>query len=168
MIPNAGKKLHDCLIDDDNAACKQIISSTAFIASAVITVAAGLAWFLLQRTRQQTSSKDNCEDRNKHKSCAWLPEGHRPVCVVTGSNRGLGLQIVKSLCLDLRAHNPIVVLCSRSAENGNSAARGLKLDTSPIVRKLDITSESSVVSLAQWLQKNHGGIDILVRRQCCI
>ena len=113
MIANAGKKLHDCLIDDDNAACKQIISSTAFIASAVITVAAGLAWFLLQRTRQQTSSKDNCEDRNKHKSCAWLPEGHRPVCVVTGSNRGLGLQIVKSLCLDLRAlfHTTITTRC---------------------------------------------------------
>merc|ERR1719247_3850479 len=70
--------------------------------------------------------------------------------------------MVKSLCLDLRVYNPVVVLCSRSAENGNSAARGLKLDPSPVVRKLDITSESSVASLAQWLQKNHGGIDILI------
>ena len=163
---DAGADIHACLIDDDHTACKKIISSTTFIASAIITVAAGLGWFLLRRVGQgnhHASPKDNCKDRNKHKPCAWLSAGQRPVCVVTGSNRGLGLQIVKQLCVDLRARNPIVVLCSRNQENGARAARSLKLDLPPTVMKLDITSDSSVASLAQWLREKYGGLDILVR-----
>ena len=160
-----GDLVQSCLIDEDNDACKQLVSSTAFLVSATLTVVAGLAWFCLQRVWQgnhSDSSKDKSEDRSDNKACAWLPEGQRPVCVVTGSNRGLGLQIVKHLCLDLRARNPLVVLCSRNVKKGESAARGLKLDSPPCVMQLDITSDSSVESFAQQLQEKYGGIDILV------
>lgn len=161
-----GDLVQACFIDEDNAACEQIVSSTTFLVSAALTVVAGLAWFGLRRVWQgnhSASSKEKNEDCGDDKAGSWLPAGQRPVCVVTGSNRGLGLQIVKHLCLDLRARNPLVVLCSRNAEKGESAARGLKLDPPPNVMQLDITSDSSVESLAQWLQKNHGGIDVLVR-----
>lgn len=160
-----GALLQACLIDEDNAACKELVSSTTFLVSATFTVVAGLAWFCLQRVWQgndSDSSKEKSEDSSNDKACAWLPEGQRPVCVVTGSNRGLGLQIVKHLCLDLRARNPVVVLCSRNVEKGESAARGLKLDPPPYVMQLDITSDSSVESLTQLLYEKYGGIDILV------
>ncbi|GAA0743729.1 SDR family NAD(P)-dependent oxidoreductase [Dactylosporangium roseum] len=81
------------------------------------------------------------------------------VAVVTGGNRGLGLQIVRRLAgAGLR-----VVLGSRSAEAGERAAETLgPLRGRVDVRPLDIADRGSVVGLVRWLHRTHGRCDVLV------
>ncbi len=82
-----------------------------------------------------------------------------PVAVVTGANRGLGLET----CRQLARQNIKVVLTSRSIENGLHAAqslRGTGLDVD--VHQLDVTDPESVQSLAEYLQTTYGQLDILV------
>jgi NAD(P)-dependent dehydrogenase (short-subunit alcohol dehydrogenase family) len=82
------------------------------------------------------------------------------VAVVTGANRGIGLEI----CRQLAGHGGIrVVLASRDGTKGETAARKLgdgKLDVES--HPLDVASERSVTSFAGWLAGAHGRCDILV------
>lgn len=79
--------------------------------------------------------------------------------MVSGGNRGLGLQIVRALA----EQGMRVVLGSRSRELGAIAA-GLLDDLADrvTVRQLDITDPASVGRLAGWLQREYGRCDVLV------
>ena len=81
------------------------------------------------------------------------------VALVSGGNRGLGLQIVHRLAeIDMR-----VVLASRSLDNGHAAVEMLGSLASRIaVRQLDITDAASVARLAFWLERRLGRCDVLV------
>jgi NAD(P)-dependent dehydrogenase (short-subunit alcohol dehydrogenase family) len=88
------------------------------------------------------------------------PEPHEGrVALVSGGNRGLGLQIVHRLAeIDMR-----VVLASRSLDNGHAAVELLGSLASRIaVRQLDITDADSVARLAFWLERRLGRCDVLV------
>lgn len=81
------------------------------------------------------------------------------VAVVTGGNRGIGLQI----CKELGAKGVRVVLGSRDENEGRAAAAqlaaaGLAVET----RALDVTGEATLDALAARLKEAHGGLDILV------
>ncbi len=83
----------------------------------------------------------------------------RPVAVVTGGNRGLGLQT----CRELAQRGYAVVLTSRDAERGMEAASQLRdegLDVSSVV--LDVTSPADAAGLAGWLEQQYGRLDVLV------
>lgn len=81
------------------------------------------------------------------------------MALVTGGNRGLGLEIVRALA----ARGLRVVMASRSAEHGRLAVQWLgDLADGVAVRDLDITDPASVQRLAAWLDQRLGRCDVLV------
>jgi NAD(P)-dependent dehydrogenase (short-subunit alcohol dehydrogenase family) len=78
----------------------------------------------------------------------------QPVAVVTGANRGLGLEI----CRQLKAAGIDVILTARDAAKGQAAADALGVR----FHVLDVTSQISVDALALWLALEVGHLDILV------
>lgn len=81
------------------------------------------------------------------------------VAVVTGSNKGIGFEIVKGLCRKIGA----VYLTARNEERGRQAVEKLeKLGLRPLFHVLDVTSESSIQEFANYISTHHSGIDILV------
>ena len=85
--------------------------------------------------------------------------GRVRVAVVTGGNRGIGLEV----CRELAQRGLTVVLASRNLRHGESAAAGLVsagLDVRP--RQLDTTDPAGVRDLAAWLDRELGGADVLV------
>jgi len=86
------------------------------------------------------------------------PAGTR-VAVVTGGNRGLGLQIVQMLA----ERGMRVVLTSRSVDRGRTAVDFLgDLADRVAVRQLDITDPGSISRFASWLRRCLGRCDVLV------
>lgn len=81
---------------------------------------------------------------------------------VTGSNRGIGFAIVKSLCEKLQ-QNDTIYLTARSTKSGQDAVEKLKaLGLNPSFHLLDITDQSSIDTFRDYLKKTHGKIDFLV------
>jgi NAD(P)-dependent dehydrogenase (short-subunit alcohol dehydrogenase family) len=82
------------------------------------------------------------------------------VAVVTGANRGIGLEICRQLA---RRGGIRVVLTARNETKGKTAAgqlrgEGLEVD----FHELDVTSEKGVETLAGWLEGTCKRCDILV------
>jgi NAD(P)-dependent dehydrogenase (short-subunit alcohol dehydrogenase family) len=82
------------------------------------------------------------------------------VAVVTGANKGIGLEIVRQLAKE----GITVVLTARDETRGKEALESLKSQGLHNVNfhPLDVTSQESILALADWLRKTYGGIDILV------
>lgn len=78
------------------------------------------------------------------------------LAVVTGANRGIGLEVVRQLA----ARGVPTVLGARDAARGERAARGL--DGPVLVRQLDVTDPDGVADFAAWVRDEHGGLDVLV------
>jgi NAD(P)-dependent dehydrogenase (short-subunit alcohol dehydrogenase family) len=78
------------------------------------------------------------------------------VALVSGGNRGIGLEIVRQLA----DRGITVILGSRDEESGRAAAEGLSGDV--IVRQLDVTDEGSVARLAASFEDEFGRLDVLV------
>ncbi|XP_057840983.1 (+)-neomenthol dehydrogenase [Cryptomeria japonica] len=88
----------------------------------------------------------------------WWSE--ETVAVVTGANRGIGLEIVRQLA----CKGVTVVLTCRNENNGLAAMKDLGeagLDNVHF-HILDVQSSQSVSDLAQWLKTMFGGLDILI------
>lgn len=82
------------------------------------------------------------------------------IAVVTGGNRGIGLEICRQLArLGLK-----VVLTARVEEKAREAAAGLasgpEIDVVPFT--LDVTHPPEVERLAVFLERELGGVDVLV------
>jgi NAD(P)-dependent dehydrogenase (short-subunit alcohol dehydrogenase family) len=81
------------------------------------------------------------------------------VAVVTGGNRGIGLEV----CRQLAQRGLTVVLASRDLQRGEAAAAKLVakgLDVRP--RRLDTTDPAGARELVAWLDRELGGADVLV------
>src|SRR6266511_3018782 len=81
------------------------------------------------------------------------------VAVVTGGNRGLGLEA----CRQLARAGAKVVLASRDPQKGETAAAALRdegLDVTP--HPLDVTDPGSIERLARFIERQFGRLDILV------
>ena len=82
------------------------------------------------------------------------------VAVVSGSNKGIGLEIVRGLC---REFNGVVYLTARDSAKGQEGVTALEREGfRPKFHQLDITSQDSVDKLKKNLMLSHGGLDILV------
>jgi NAD(P)-dependent dehydrogenase (short-subunit alcohol dehydrogenase family) len=81
---------------------------------------------------------------------------HNPVALVTGANKGIGLQIAK----DLGAHGFTVLVGSRNVERGETAAKSVGADARAL--ELDVTNPASIAAAAERIRKEFGRLDVLV------
>jgi NAD(P)-dependent dehydrogenase (short-subunit alcohol dehydrogenase family) len=83
----------------------------------------------------------------------------KKVAVVTGGNRGMGLET----CRQLAREGFTVVLTSRDAKAGKAAALALRGEGLDVVyQRLDVTNPRSASSLAGFLRHTYGRADVLV------
>jgi NAD(P)-dependent dehydrogenase (short-subunit alcohol dehydrogenase family) len=84
------------------------------------------------------------------------------VVVVTGANRGIGLEVVRQLA----AAGDTVVLGSRDVAAGERVARSVAAGGdgggSVLVRRLDVTDQATLDAIAAELDDGHGRLDVLV------
>ncbi|MBY0224719.1 MAG: SDR family oxidoreductase [Hyphomicrobium sp.] len=81
------------------------------------------------------------------------------VALVSGGNRGIGLEIARQLA----RRGMLVVIGSRDLEKGQAAAKTIIDEGYPTeVVRLDITDEASVAAAVEEIVLRHGRIDILV------
>ena len=82
----------------------------------------------------------------------------RPVGVVTGANRGIGLEV----CRQLAGAGYAVVLGSRDLAKGRAAAARLAVGGAVAACQLDVADEVSVRNAASWVVERYGRCDALV------
>jgi NAD(P)-dependent dehydrogenase (short-subunit alcohol dehydrogenase family) len=80
----------------------------------------------------------------------------KPVALVTGANKGIGLQIAK----DLVAHGFTVLVGSRNLKDGETAAKSVGADALAI--QLDVTNQASIAAAAEHIRNELGRLDVLV------
>jgi NAD(P)-dependent dehydrogenase (short-subunit alcohol dehydrogenase family) len=85
--------------------------------------------------------------------------GKDRIAVVTGANRGIGLEIVRQL-----ARNGLkVYLTARNPEKGEKATKSLEVEGLAVVfHQLDVTDGESIDRFADFLQRGEGIVDVLV------
>ena len=80
----------------------------------------------------------------------------KPVALVTGANKGIGLQIAK----DLAAHGFTVLVGSRNLKDGETAAKSVGADARAI--QFDVTNQASITTAAERIRNELGRLDVLV------
>ncbi|GLT84545.1 hypothetical protein SLE2022_027700 [Rubroshorea leprosula] len=81
--------------------------------------------------------------------------------VVTGANKGIGLEI----CKQLASHGVTVVLTARDEKRGMEAVEKLKesgLSEYIVFHQLDVADPATIASLADFVKRQFGKLDILV------
>lgn len=76
--------------------------------------------------------------------------------LVTGGNRGIGLEICRQL--DELGHK--VILGSRDLKKGKEAAR--LFSENVLVKQLDVTNEESIQNLFEFVKTDFGKLDVLI------
>ncbi|MDZ4736672.1 MAG: SDR family oxidoreductase [Rhodospirillaceae bacterium] len=103
----------------------------------------------MKDTRKRPATKHPASKRDAAKRLA----------VVTGANRGIGLEIVRQLA----QKGMRVVLTARDPRKGRAAAKTLQDDGLDVTfHKLDVADAGSIASFARWLRKTEGRLDVLV------
>src|SRR5882762_6856536 len=85
-----------------------------------------------------------------------IPMYDHPVALVTGANKGIGLQIAK----DLAARGFTVLVGSRNLEHGETAAKSVGADARAL--ELDVTDQASIAAAAKCIRNGLGRLDVLV------
>ncbi|MBB6240732.1 SDR family NAD(P)-dependent oxidoreductase [Rhodanobacter sp. MP1X3] len=81
------------------------------------------------------------------------------IALVSGANRGLGVEIVRQLA----ATGMTVLLGSRELALGESAARRLRTDGADVTAiKLDVTQQKDIDAAARYVENTYGRLDVLV------
>uniref|UniRef100_A0A804NTU8 (+)-neomenthol dehydrogenase n=1 Tax=Zea mays TaxID=4577 RepID=A0A804NTU8_MAIZE len=86
---------------------------------------------------------------------------HGPrVAVVTGGNRGIGLEI----CRQLASNGVLVVLTARDEKKGSRAVEELQSAglSDVVFHRLDVADRPSIAQLAEFVKRRFGKLDILV------
>src|SRR5690349_11954357 len=80
------------------------------------------------------------------------------IAVVTGANRGLGLEVSRQLAR--QGHQ--VVLTAREGAAAQAAAESLQNHGSVSAEQLDVTKADSISAFVERLRQKHGRIDALI------
>ncbi|XP_066395552.1 (+)-neomenthol dehydrogenase-like [Miscanthus floridulus] len=97
-------------------------------------------------------------DAVRHDSAEAIPER---LAVVTGGNKGVGLEVCRQLALQ----GVTVILTARDEKRGKDAAETLRRESelpNIIFHQLDVRDDDSVATLAQYIERRYGKLDILV------
>jgi len=88
-----------------------------------------------------------------------MTEDERPVAMVTGANRGIGLEVVRQLAGDgYRA-----ILGARDPAKGEAAAELLRAKGLDVeARRLDVADPAGVAAFGAALERDHERLDVLV------
>ncbi|MFJ3881622.1 SDR family NAD(P)-dependent oxidoreductase [Streptomyces sp. NPDC090077] len=83
-----------------------------------------------------------------------------PVSLVTGANRGIGLETARRLA----GLGHTVLLCARRLGDAERAVAGLAPDVPGVLlpRRLDVTEDDGVRALARGVEADFGRLDVLV------
>lgn len=82
-----------------------------------------------------------------------------PVIVVTGGNRGIGLEI----CRQLSSRGAQVVLTARNLQAGRKAVESFSSARHQVeVAPLEVTSDASALALRDFVEKKFGHCDVLI------
>jgi NAD(P)-dependent dehydrogenase (short-subunit alcohol dehydrogenase family) len=82
-----------------------------------------------------------------------------PIILVTGGNRGIGLEI----CRQLAERGAQVILTARNATSGQAAAEQLARISKPVqFHALDVTDADSVKKLKEFIERSFGRLDVLI------
>ncbi len=76
--------------------------------------------------------------------------------MVTGGNRGIGLEV----CRQLGTIGFDIVLTARDQSKAQKAAK--QLEGNVVAKQLDVTDRASVQSMAEWLLHTYGKLDVLI------
>ena len=85
--------------------------------------------------------------------------GEKKLALVTGGTRGLGLEAARQLA----AQDVSVLLGARDIKSGEKNAEELRaqgLDVRALA--IDLNDEASMKRAAEWIEVNHGSLDILI------
>ncbi|XP_039137814.1 salutaridine reductase-like [Dioscorea cayenensis subsp. rotundata] len=87
-------------------------------------------------------------------------EASKRISVVTGANKGIGLEIVKQLA----SNGIMVLLTARDEKRGTEAVEKLKDSgfSDVVFHQLDVSDTASVSTLADFIKTQFGKLDILV------
>ena len=80
----------------------------------------------------------------------------KPVALITGANKGIGLQIAK----DLAARGLVVLVGARNLDRGRAAAASVGPDAHAV--QLDVTDGASIAAAAGRIRDEFGRLDVLV------
>ncbi|HEV7306630.1 SDR family NAD(P)-dependent oxidoreductase [Ensifer sp.] len=80
----------------------------------------------------------------------------KPVALITGANKGIGLQIAK----DLAKRGLTVLVGSRDLARGQAAAATVSSDADAI--QIDVTDAASIAAAADRISDTYGRLDVLV------
>merc|ERR1719192_1535420 len=82
--------------------------------------------------------------------------------LVTGANKGIGLEICKALAASKTNYS--IIMGSRNLERGKDALETIqKLNKDTRLIQIDLDDSKSMESAKEWIQKENGGkLDILV------
>lgn len=81
---------------------------------------------------------------------------NKQVALVSGANKGIGLQIAK----DLVAKGFTVMVGSRNLEKGKLAVNDIGEGAEAV--QLDVTNQHSIVAAAEYIEKEYGRLDVLI------
>jgi len=114
----------------------------------------------------------HCSSRNSHSEvpvlCNFVVVHRRnsstmttKAAIVTGSNKGIGLAIVRRMCKEFGGD---VILTARDGSRGQTAVSLLEGEgLQPKFHQLDIDSRDSIATLKEFIEKKYGGtLDLLV------
>lgn len=85
------------------------------------------------------------------------------IAAITGSNKGLGLSLVRALCREW-GDNGRIYLMARDEAKGLEAQRELEHEgLRPLFCRLDLTDAESIEAAAQQIRREQGGLDLLIQ-----
>jgi NAD(P)-dependent dehydrogenase (short-subunit alcohol dehydrogenase family) len=94
-----------------------------------------------------------------------MKDDSKSVALVTGANRGIGLEVVRQLA----GLGFTVILGARDVGKGEAAAARVGGEGAGVIaRRLDVTDEGSVEELRRWTRERFGKLDVLVNNAAII
>ncbi|CAL5437373.1 unnamed protein product [Camellia sinensis] len=91
---------------------------------------------------------------------SYKMEQAKRIAVVTGGNKGIGLEI----CRQLASNGTMVILTARDEKRGLETVENLKVCglSHILFHQLEVTDQASIASMADFIKNKFGKLDILV------